>query len=155
MNLLNNITFVICVLSVGYTAVMMLVPDRFRAEIRSVFALAGVVTVVGMAAGADMSELPQKIADFEESGIVSENDRLIQAELEARVGEYLESLLREEGIICKKVSVGTTIDSLRRISITEADIWLDSGYADREGDIKELVRNKIGDIGLNINYEDG
>lgn len=155
MNLLNNITFVICVLSVGYTAVMMLVPDRFRAEIRSVFALAGVVTVVGMAAGADMSELPQKFADFEESGIVSENDRLIQAELEARVGEYLESLLREEGIICKKVSVGTTIDSLRRISITEADIWLDSGYADREGDIKELVRNKIGDIGLNINYEDG
>lgn len=155
MNLLKNITFVICVLSVGYTAVMMLVPDRFRAEIRSVFALAGVVTVVGMAAGADMSELPQKFADFEESGIVSENDRLVQAELEARVWEYLESLLREEGIICKKVSVGTTIDSLRRIFITEADIWLDSGYADREGDIKELVRNKIGDIGLNINYEDG
>ena len=155
MNLLNNITFVICVLSVGYTAVMMLVPDRFRAEIRSVFALAGVVTVVGIAAGADMSELPQKFEDFEESGIVSENDRLIQAELEARVGEYLESLLREEGIICKKVAVGTTIDSLRRIFITEADIWLDSGYADREGDIKELVRNKIGDIGLNINYEDG
>lgn len=155
MNLLKNITFVICVLSVGYTAVMMLVPDRFRAEIRSVFALAGVVTVVGMTAGADMSELPQKFADFDESGIVSENDLLIQAELEARVGEYLESLLREEGIICKKVSVGTTIDSLRRISITEADIWLDGGYADREGDIKELVRNKIGDIGLNINYEDG
>lgn len=154
MSALKNLVFAICVLSVAYTVLMMLVPDRYRGELRSVLALVMLTAFAAIAVRADISDISPQLADFGKYGGISENDRLIQSELETRIGEYISSLLSENGIVCKKLSVGTTIDSERRISITVASLQLDPAYEDREDVIYSVIKDKIGDIEIQISYEE-
>ncbi len=154
MSFLRNITLLICTASLIYTAVLMLVPDRFRREIRSVLALAAAVAVGAVITNADLSDLSGVFGEINMPQSLESRDSLIQEELEERLCDYLESLLSEQGINVKKLTVGTTIDGQRRISITDAGIELDSVYRERESEIRALIGEKIGEIEVKISYED-
>ena len=154
MSFLRNITLLICTASLIYTAVLMLVPDRFRREIRSVLALAAAVAVGAVITNADLSDLSGVFGEINMPQSLESRDSLIQEELEERLCDYLESLLSEQGINVKKPTVGTTIDGQRRISITDAGIELDSVYRERESEIRALIGEKIGEIEVKISYED-
>lgn len=154
MRFLTSLTLTVCILSILYTAMMMLVPDRFRRELRSVLSLIVVVTLGAVILGADFSDISARFENLSfDSGTYS-RDQLIQTELETRISDYIGTLLDEQGISCKKITVGTTIDELRRISITKASLTLDSAYQAREALITSLISKNIGDIEVNITYED-
>ncbi len=152
MTLIKDLTLAICVLSLGYALLSVLVPDRYRSELRSIASLAAAVTVIGMISGADFGDVMTGFPEFSAEEGTYERERLICAELEERIGEYLSELLEEEGLGCKKVSVRTTIDGQNRISITEVGLVADGALREREGDIRALVLEKIGSVGIEIRY---
>lgn len=154
MMFLTDLTLTICVLSLICTALMMLVPDRFRREIRSVIALIAAVTVCAMLLGVDISDISSELGTLSFNKDLATHDRLVQDELEGRISEYIASFLLEDGIECKKVEVRTTIDEQRRISITEASLELDDRDRDRESKARSLIREKIGEIDVKISYEE-
>ena len=154
MSFLKHITLTVCVLSIIYTVLMMLVPDRFRRELRSVLSLLVVVSIGAMLLGADLSDISSEFSGISFSTELSSHDYLVQSELEERLAEYIESFLAEEGTFVKKVSVGTTIDEQRRISITKASLILDEADTGREQRIRALIEEKIGKIEVEISYED-
>lgn len=154
MTFLKNMTLAICVLSLAHTAIMMLVPDRFRSEMRSVTALIAVVTLSSMFIHADISDISLELGKISfESKAVSRNE-LVQRELESRISEYIASFLEEDGVRIKKVSVGTTIDEQYSIFITEVGLILDPSESSREEQIRGTVTEKIGDIEVKIGYEE-
>lgn len=152
MKFLSGLCFTVCVMSIVYTALMMLAPDRFRREIKGVFALVAVITVFSSFLHADLSDISEGLAgiDFERESY--SRDELVKAELEERVAEYIKSFLAEEGIECKKISVRTTIDEQRRISISEASLEADLSQSGAEDLIRSLIAEKIGGIEVNIIY---
>ena len=153
MRFLLGLTLTVCTVSVISTALMMLAPDRFRREIKAVISLITAVALCSAILKTDFSGLAEKFSlpDFDSEAV--SNDRLIQGELESRISEYLQSLLEEEGIDVKKVSVGTTIDGNRRISITKASLRLGSEEKPREEQVRSLIAQKIGQIDVEIYYE--
>lgn len=154
MKLISNLTLTVCVLSLASTVILMLVPDRFRREIRSVVSLVAVVSVGAIILGADYSDLPAlPKADLDPQPAAS--DELVRLELESRLSDYVFTLLEEEGITVKKVEVGTTIDNSRSIFITKASLWLDPA-SERLAPLAEAkIKEKIGDIEVQIIYGDG
>lgn len=153
MKLITNLTLTICVLSLCSTAILMLAPDRYRREIRSVVSLVTVVSVGAIILGADYSDLPALPAyDFDAP--LAASDELVQRELESRLSDYLFTFLEEEGITAKKVEVGTTIDNSRSIFITKASLWLDHDSAELVPFAEAKIKEKIGDIEVKIIYED-
>lgn len=154
MRFLTSLTLTICTLSILYTAMMMLVPDRFRRELRSVLSLISVVTLGAVILGADFSDVNARFNSLSFDGSVSSRDRLIQSELETRIADYISTVLSEHGISCKKITVGTTIDEQRCISITKASLAVDESFRTQDALITSLIVNKIGDIEVKITYED-
>lgn len=154
MRFLTSLTLTVCVLSILYTAMMMLVPDRFRRELRSVLSLITVVTLGAVILGADFSDISARFENLSfETGNYS-RDQLIQNELETRIADYISTILSERGISCKKITVGTTIDSERRISITKASLTVENTYLQEDALITSLIKENIGDIEVKITYED-
>lgn len=154
MKFLTNITLTVCVLTVVCTVLMMLVPDRFRREIRSVISLIAAVTIGAMLIGADFEDISYGLENLRFDSEAASHDRLVQDELETRIGEYIASFLSEEGVECKKVSVRTTIDEQRRISITEASLRLDVSASELDSFVRALIGEKIGEIDVKISYEE-
>lgn len=153
MKLITNLTFTVCVLSLCSTALLMLVPDRYRREIRSVVSLVAAVSVGAIILGADYSDFPAFPAYGLDSSLAA-SDELVQKELEARLSGYLQTLLEEEGVSAKKVQVRTTIDNSRSIFITKASLWLDQSSAGLAPFAESKIKEKIGDIEVEIIYED-
>ncbi|MBQ8395706.1 MAG: hypothetical protein IJX54_01760, partial [Oscillospiraceae bacterium] len=58
----------------------------------------------------------------------------------------------DEGIVSEKVSVDTTIDENRCISITKASIELGSEYEKDEIIVINLIKSKIGDIEVSLSF---
>ena len=154
MRFLTSLTLTVCVLSILYTAMMMLVPDRFRRELRSVLSLITVVTLGAVILGADFSDISARFENLSfETGAYT-RDQLIQNELETRIADYISTILYEHGISCKKITVGTTIDPERRISITKASLTVENTYLQQDALITSLIKQNIGDIEVKITYED-
>ena len=154
MKFLTSLTLTVCTLSILYTAVMMLVPDRFRRELRSVLSLITAVTLGAVIIGADFSDISARFESLSFESASYSRDDLVQADLEARIADYILSVLSDRGITCKKISVGTTIDEQRRISITKASLTLEKSFQAQDALITSLISAKIGDIEVNITYED-
>lgn len=154
MSFLRSAALTVCLLSVICTLFMMLVPDRYRRDIRSVISLIAAVAVISLILGADFSDISSgfESPDFQ-SGAEARN-QLVQRELESRVGDYIASFLGEEGINCKNISVRTTIDGQNSIFITDVGLWLDPSDEEREPLVRSLIAKKIGTAEVSISYED-
>lgn len=149
MTFLKDLTLAVCVLSAIHTVLMMLAPDRYRQELRTVVALAAAVTVCGFMLRADLSELSFGISELDPDSVSDQRNSLVQRELENKIEQYISSFLEESGTECKKVSVRTTIDGQSCIFITEVEITLDPDGIDIQH-VKEAVREKIGDVDVKI-----
>lgn len=143
------------VLGTLHILLLALAPDKYRREIKAIISLITVITIASLLSGADFSDITSSLKEIELSESVYSNDELVKKDLEGRIEQYLEALLSEQGIECKKISVGTTIDESRRIFITKASLRLSEEYSDREPEIRELIKTRIGEIGTEISYEDG
>ena len=143
MSFLKNAVLTVCMLSVISTLFMMLVPDRFRRDIKSVISLI-----------ADFSDLGTDFNSIEFQQSTASRNRLIQSEVESRAADIIASFLEENGISCKNIAVRTTIDGQNSIFITETDILLDSSEKEREQFVRSIIAERVGDIEVKIRYED-
>lgn len=155
MSFLKTFTLAVCGLSVVGSVAMMLVPDRFRREMRAVIAISAFAAVAALVSGADFSDISSGLSFGEKPLDSPSYEQLVCEELEAQVADYIESFLKEAGIDCKKVAVGTTIDGQYRIFITEASLKLDPSEKDKEDLARALIKEKIGEIKVEISCEDG
>ena len=155
MDFLKDLTLTVCVVSLGCAVLLMLVPDKFRGELRSVLSLAAAVTVCAMLLGADFTEFSADLGDISFYPETSERAELICADLDGRLSAYAEEILKSEGIDFKKVSVRTTIDGQNSISITEVGVELPGYEQTRADEVRALISEKIGPLKINIRCEDG
>ncbi len=154
MSFLKNAVLTVCMLSVISTLFMMLVPDRFRRDIKSVISLIAAVAIVTLILGADFSDLGTDFNSIEFQQSTASRNRLIQSEVESRAADIIASFLEENGISCKNIAVRTTIDGQNSIFITETDILLDSSEKEREQFVRSIIAERVGDIEVKIRYED-
>lgn len=152
MKLITDLTLTVCLISVVSVIILMLSPDRLRREMKTVVAIVSAAAICAALSHGELTFMPEGFENIALSYETLERDRLVQAELEERVGGYISSFLEEAGIECKKVSVGTTIDGQRRIFITGASLELAEKNAETEARATALIKEKIGDIEVKISY---
>lgn len=152
MTALKNVTLGLAALYIIRFLFSLLAPEKYRNAIKTVLSLIAVVTVAVGIVNVDLSDIYSQFRSIGGDISFSEADSLILGELNGKLSDYICSLLSEEGIESEKVSVVTTIDENRCISITKASITLGSEYKNDEYAVRNLIRNKIGDIELIISF---
>lgn len=155
MDFICKITLLISCLAIVQTLLSLLAPDKYRREIRAILSLSAVIALAAAASNADFSGISSDFSDIRITENGFNSDDLIKKELEGKIADYIGSFLEEEGIICKKIEVISTIDADRRISITEASLELDEKYRERLPYITTLIEEKIGKIKIDICCGDG
>lgn len=149
---LKNLIFSLSVLVVLQFIFSMLAPERYRSAIKMALSL---ITVAVVSAGIfkiDFSDIYSSFPSINTELSSYESDQLILDELNSKLSEYISLLLEDKGIVSKKVSVDTTIDENRCISITKASIELGSEYEKDEIIVINLIKSKIGDIEVSLSF---
>lgn len=152
MSALRNLMFSLSALFVLQFLFSLLAPEKYRSAIKMALSL---ITVAVMSAGIlkiDFSDIYSAFPSIDTELSSYESDQLILDELNAKLSDYISSLLEEEGFICKNVSVDTTIDENRCISITKASIVLGREYEKDEAIIIGLIKSKVGDIEISLSF---
>lgn len=154
MNWLKNLTLGICSLSVIYTLMQMLVPQRYQKQMKTVVSLLFGILIGSMIIGLDVSDLNAVKFGAEYSLDVNEHDRLVILQIEEEISKYLESEIHALGITPEKVRVKTNIDESMCISIIEARVVLDSKDEFASDSIKKLIAQRIGDIDVYFEFSE-
>lgn len=154
MNWLKNLTLGICSLSVIYTSIKILAPQRFQAQIKTVVSLLFAILLGSMILGFDISDLSDSLSGISYSYEIAEEDKLVIAEIESRLSEYLQTEIENIGITPQKVSIKTNIDDNLCISISEARVVLGDEDENRSESIRKLIAQKIGDIDVFIEFSE-
>lgn len=152
MTALKNLMLSLSALFVLQFIFSMLAPERYRSAIKMALSL---ITVAVLSAGIlkiDFSDIYSSFPSINTALSSYESDQLILDELNSKLSEYIASLLEDEGIVSEKVSVDTTIDENRCISITKASIELGSEYEKDEIIVINLIKSKIGDIEVSLSF---
>ncbi|MBQ8623488.1 MAG: hypothetical protein IJ424_03820 [Oscillospiraceae bacterium] len=154
MNWLKNLSLGICALSVIYTIIKLLAPQKYHSQIKMVLSLLFAILLGSMILGFDISDITDSFTSISSSGNISQEDRLVILEIESRLSEYLKTELENAGINPKKVTVKTNIDDNLCISISEARVVLVGNDETKIERIKLLVAQKIGDIDVIIEFSE-
>ena len=152
MTALKNLIFSLGVLVVLQFIFSTLAPERYRTAIKMALSLIAVAVVSAGILKIDFSDIYSSFPSITSELSKHESDQLILDELNSRLSEYIASLLENEGIVSEKISVDTTIDENRCISIIKASIVLGSEYEKDEAIIIGLIKSKIGDIEASISF---
>ena len=152
MTALRNLIFSLGVLVVLQFIFSTLAPERYRTAIKMALSLITVAVVSAGILKIDFSDIYSSFPSITSELSKHESDQLILDELNSKLSEYIASLLENEGIVSEKVSVDTTIDENRCISIIKASIELGSEYEKDEAIIISLIKSKIGDIEVSISF---
>lgn len=152
MTALRNLIFSLGVLVVLQFIFSTLAPERYRTAIKMSLSLIAVAVVSAGILKIDFSNIYSSFPSINTELSSYESDQLILDELNSKLSEYIASLLEDEGVVSEKVSVDTTIDENRCISITKASIELGSEYEKDEAIIISLIKSKIGDIEVSISF---
>ncbi len=159
MIFLKNLTISICVLSLMYFIIMLITPDRYKRQLRSLISIIAAVTIGGIVLGADFSfdGIPQ-IESESLNGSVSYADQLVISELEKRLEEQIGKMIQEAQIPMEKISVETNIDDDNCIFISKISMTIGGSREKYEAEAIRLVETKIGDISIDLTFsedEDG
>lgn len=152
MTALKNLMLSLSTLFVLQFLFSLLTPERYRPAIKMALSLITVAVVSTGILKIDFSDIYSAYLSIDTELSSYESDQLILNELNAKLSEYIASLLEDEGVVCEKVSVDTTIDENRCISITKASIMLGSEYEKDEAIIIGLIKSKVGDIEVSVSF---
>ena len=151
---LKNITFSICIFSLINTLIKILAPNRLYPQIKTVISLLMATAIGSMILGFDISDLYSEFSSIDHSLNLSQEDSLVVSEIESRLNDYITAILDERGYDIKKVEIKTNIDDQYCISISEAWITIRSEYENKTDQIKQIIKEEIGDIDININVSE-
>lgn len=152
MTALKNLMLSLSALFVLQFLFSLLSPEKYRPAIKMALSLITVAVVSAGILKIDFSNIYSSFPSINTELSSYESDQLILDELNSKLSEYIATLLEGEGIVSEKVSVDTTIDENRCISITKASIELGSEYEKDEAIIISLIKSKIGDIEVSISF---
>ena len=152
MTALKNLMLSLSAMFVLQFLFSLLSPEKYRPAIKMVLSLITVAVVSAGILKIDFSNIYSSFPSINTQLSSYESDQLILDELNSKLSEYIASLLEDEGIVSEKVSVDTTIDENRCISITKASIELGSEYEKDEIIVINLIKSKIGDIEVSLSF---
>lgn len=152
MTALKNLMLSLSAMFVLQFLFSLLSPEKYRPAIKMALSLITVAVVSAGILKIDFSNIYSSFPSINTELSSYESDQLILDELNSKLSEYIASLLEDEGIVSEKVSVDTTIDENRCISITKASIELGSEYEKDEIIVINLIKSKIGDIEVSLSF---
>ncbi len=148
MEFLKNITISVCALSLVYSIMMLLTPDRFKRQMKSVISVIIAVTIGGIIlhGGYDDDFLSSlEIPSFDAR---SSSNEMMLTELEARLNVQIEKLIEEKGIPVEKVETDIDIDADNCIFISRLLIEVNGAKSEYEEKLRSIVKSDIGDVNL-------
>lgn len=110
MGLLKNITVSVCLLSLVYSVMMLLTPDRFKRQMKSVISIITAVTMGGLIISGGNAEDIFSSINIPSIGESQSSNTAVMRELEERLNEQIQKLMEENGIPIEKIDVSVDID---------------------------------------------
>ena len=125
VTLFREVSAAACVLGVIFSIISSLVPaEKFVPQIRMIFALILVLTIVPRIAGADISfDLPEYYGTAPQDSR-AKVDRLLEEAIPQNICDNLEEIFKENGIYPREISVNINNSADGSIFITSAEIIL-------------------------------
>lgn len=102
MGLLKNITVSVCLLSLVYSVMMLLTPDRFKRQMKSVISIITAVTMGGLIISGGNAEDIFSSINIPSIGESQSSNTAVMRELEERLNEQIQKLMEENGIPIEK-----------------------------------------------------
>lgn len=152
MGLLKNITISVCVLSLVYCIMMLLTPDRFKRQMKSVISIITAVTLGGLIISGGNAEDIFSWINIPSIGEGQSSNAAVMRELEARLNEQIQKLMVENGIPVEKIDVSVDIDGDNCIFISKLAAQISGSQKLYEEKVRSLVKTDIGDVNLEIAF---
>ncbi len=152
MGLLKNIAVSVCVLSLVYCIMMLLTPDRFKRQMKSVISIITAVTMGGLIISGSSGEDIFSSINIPSIGESQSSNAAVMRELEARLSEQIQRLMEENGIPVEKIDVSVDIDGDNCIFISKLAAQISGSQKLYEEKIRSLVKSDIGDVNLEIAF---
>lgn len=155
MSLLKNITLSVCILSLVYSILMLLTPDRFHRQTSIVLSLITAVVIGSFFINLD--ELPDDWLSGKTPGgynSFTNRQELLVKELEEELSLQIAKIFSENGVQVEKIYLRTDIDEDNCIFISELVITICGGRERYDSIVENIVRTKIGEINYRIVYQE-
>ncbi len=130
--------------------IKILTPVKYQNQIKSVTSIAFLVFIGSMLLKFDVSDLDTLLPSTFNTIYTSQENRLLIAEIESRISEYVLQELRDGNINVIKTSVETNIDEDMCISISEVKVTLHHSDFQKQDIVKQVIAKRIGDIDVKI-----
>ncbi len=150
MGLLKNITVSVCVLSLVYCVMMLLTPDRFKRQMKSVISIITAVTMGGLIISGGSGDDTFSSINIPSIGESQSSSAAVMRELETRLNEQIQKLMAENGIPAEKIEVRVDIDGDNCIFISRLTATISGSQKLYEEKVRSLVKSDIGDVNLEI-----
>lgn len=148
MEVLKKMTMSICVLSLVYSIMMLLTPDRFKRQVRSVLSIITAITIGGIILNGGSWDGIFSSLDIPSAGTAESADRLVISELQARLNVQIKKLIEEKGVPLEKVDTVIDIDEDNCIFISRLLLEVNGTKSEYEERIRNVVKSEIGDVNL-------
>lgn len=152
MGLLKNIAVSVCVLSLVYCIMMLLTPDRFKRQMKSVISIITAVTMGGLIISGSSGEDIFSSINIPSIGESQSSNAAVMRELEVRLSEQIQRLMEESGIPVEKIDVSIDIDGDNCIFISKLAAQISGSQKLYEEKVRSLVKSDIGDVNLEIAF---
>lgn len=152
MGLLKNIAVSVCVLSLVYCIMMLLTPDRFKRQMKSVISIITAVTMGGLIISGSSGEDIFSSINIPSIGESQSSNAAVMRELEVRLSEQIQRLMEENGIPVEKIDVSIDIDGDNCIFISKLAAQISGSQKLYEEKVRSLVKSDIGDVNLEIAF---
>ena len=154
MNWLKILILGVCAFSLIYTLVKSLAPNKYQQQIKTVLSFVFALFIGSMVLGFDVSDLDNAFRGISDNYNISQENRFVIDEIEARLSDYLQVEIENVGICPEKVTVKTNIDDNLCISISEARVVLNNSDSLKAEAVRKTVSQKIGDIDVIIEFSE-
>ena len=148
MSAVSGIGVTICYICVAVSILCVMIPQKRTRKIMSfvigLFLIASVLDAVTQASKEIEIELPA-LGSSINSTTHNENEYTDQvAQLTADdLTKTMDELLKNEGITAKDIRLTLKISDEGRITVVRAVIYIDEAYADRQGDIENIIYRNL------------
>lgn len=149
--MLKNITLSICIISLVYSILILLTPDRFHRQAKIIISLITAAVIGGILL--NFKDLPDNLLGIgitsEDGHFVNRQDLVVGA-LEEELTRQITMIFTENSVPIEKIYLKTDIDGDNCIFISELVITV-KGERESYGDIPEsIVKSRIGDVNHRI-----
>lgn len=148
MGFLTTVTISVCVLSLVYSIMMLLTPDRFKRQMKSVISVIIAVTIGGIILHGGYDDSFLSALEIPPIAAQGSSNEIMIAELEARLNEQIEKLIEEKGIPVEKVESDIDIDADNCIFISRLFVRISGSKSEYQEKIRSIVKSDIGDVNL-------